>query len=158
MSWAEIKKINSNMTTTLDATLGQRADAAATAVNTSNTVVQYLKGIWNSLTGVGGVIGKASPTAADATTVMNYIKALENEILARPVSPVKNVQRGVYTSPNMGQASTVTVSINAADLSKAFLIYAANNGAAAELTGPGAITMHIPTGVSTVYWQVVEFN
>ncbi|MCL2461034.1 MAG: hypothetical protein FWF44_00075 [Defluviitaleaceae bacterium] len=154
MNWAEVKRINSNLQVPLDTTLGQRADAAATTQGTGFSVIAYLKGIL----GAANIIGKASPTAADTTTVMNYIKTLENEILARPVSPVKNVQRGVYRSPNMGQATDATVSIVAVNMSKALLFYTGTNGAGAELTGSGVITVHISTGVSTIYWQVIEFN
>lgn len=43
MSWAEVKKINSDMTTPLDATLGKRGDAAGTAPG--NSMFSWVKAI-----------------------------------------------------------------------------------------------------------------
>jgi len=51
--WAGIKhSVNSNLAVPLDTTLGQRGDAAATAVNATNTAMAILKGIQGSLAAI----------------------------------------------------------------------------------------------------------
>ena len=49
MNWAEVKKINSDMNTPLDATLGKRGDAAGTAGTTS--LFGWMKATYNFVSG-----------------------------------------------------------------------------------------------------------
>ena len=164
MSWAEVKKINSDMTTPLDVTLGKREDAVAASINNTNSIVSNIKGAWNGLV---NLIGAANPTVANYATVMNYCKTLENAILARPVSPIKSIQRGTASLT----AGAATVTITAVNMSKAFLDFNYRNGGSVpadgliEVGGILASTTSVTftgrnySGLSTVInWQVIEYN
>ncbi|MCL2352612.1 MAG: hypothetical protein FWC55_08795 [Firmicutes bacterium] len=77
MSWAEVRKINGDMTTALDVTLGKREDAAAASVNTTNTALAYLKGIFGNTAAAGAAQFTANGTfTVPANAGVIYITAI----------------------------------------------------------------------------------
>lgn len=69
MSWAKVKKINSNMDVPLDESIGQKGDAAS-ATGSLHGKIKNL---------VDNRIGPASPSSGGTNTLFRYLRKLSNE-------------------------------------------------------------------------------
>lgn len=149
MSYGKVLKINSDLTTPLNVTLGKKADVAGATAST--TLFSWIKSIY-----------------ANLTTVTNNTNTI-NSNTAR--GAVKSVQRG-YTRSNNNSA--LTISINYVDMSKCIVNLSGNYTYSTEGYVWSAILMSTTntsivvgnsfnptatTGTIPVYfsWQVIEF-
>ena len=87
MSWAEVNKINSDMTTPLNTTLGKRQDAASTGAGAG--LFGWIKSIHNHL------------TANLSSTRMAQIDIIRNNI---GYGGVRSIQRGISSGGNIDNA------------------------------------------------------
>ncbi len=161
MSWAEVKKINADMNTSLDVNIGQRTEAAATTVGTATSLMGYVKGIFNHLLNqlssarmakidsISTSVSNVSTTVGTMNTTMGTINstlATVNATTARGV--VKSVQRGTFKLPDNYANGTITLStINAA---KALVIL--NNGVVSYQVQAGIVEN---SGARAIYGSIV---
>ena len=152
MSWAEVKKVNSDMAEPLDALIGKRNVGAATAVNNTYTVIAYEKGIMNRLATVEGLINQ------------------------HPTRIVKSRQEGLYTatSYNPDGPTYVDISVTTVDMNSVAVII--DKGAPSNTSGvaphiyarmqsANVLRLHnvlAGTGsnrnMTPVYWQLIEYS
>ena len=151
MSWAEVNKINSDMTTPLNATLGNRSHTAATAPTSS--LFSWVKAVHSHLlTNMSAARMVRIDTISNAPVISSGV--------------VRSVQQG---TANGDLNNLRTINIGAINPSRAIVLLNGHWGLSSStptvphlysLTAT-SISIHGLSGTSTRYafsWQVIEFN
>ena len=153
----------------INARIGRRNVGAATAVNNTNTVIAYEKGIMNTL-------GSPNPASGSYATAMNFLKLLEGLLNQRPTRVVKSRQEGLYTasSYNPDGPTYVDITVTTVDMNSVAVII--DKGAPSNTSGvaphiyarmqsANVLRLHnvlAGTGsnrnMTPVYWQLIEYS